>query len=286
MTKVDKWLVVLSASLLLGCGKDTTTGSESEDMVTVVGTVLNADNGSIAQGVRVSLLDSDHRDEAPTGIDGRYVIRVPRGSRLYLVTDDYDAQQDSWFSLINIESRPIFADHDIDGLIIHACPNSAGQQSGSVAVWDTYLQREDGHNGDLFAATSASTANGIVSAVFLGCRDSAREFFGGFEVCANDQPFVYFDMDSTFVSGLTTDRVWHVHPGANQTDISGWAATFLDVDRENVELSIINRSNNPELMYASPLVVPTRPNMISMVTLVAIDGVADRSITEWFDCWR
>lgn len=295
MTGNERWirrLVVIalstvSSGLIVACSDEDNGTGPDEDLVTITGTVINVDTGEVAEGVRVSLLDTVYMDDRPTGGDGGFVLRVPRGSQLVLHTDDFEASTDEWFALINVETPQPVAHDNISGFITHCCPNSKGEDFGSIAVWDAYLTNEDDMNGDIFDSEISEQTDGIISPLFIEC--NKLEFLppDGFGVEANGVEFVYFDNDSTFAADppMSPDRVRHVHFGADATDLSGWAAAFVEGGQTEVELSITDRRGDRGWSFDSPIVVPTRPATITLVWLLMVDGVPNSPVEDIVPCF-
>ncbi len=121
--------------------------------------VRNIDTAELAHGVRVHLLDTQYADDVPTGTDGAFELNVPKGSTLWLVTDDFSASTDTLYPMINGDIPPVVANDDIFDMPIHACPERVGQPSSSLAVYDAYLANQDAANGDIFVPLGVSDAS-------------------------------------------------------------------------------------------------------------------------------
>ena len=161
--------VALSLAVLASVSCEDETTNSGVELVTVAGIVRNADTGVPIAGVRTRLVGTKYQDEVPTGTDGAFELEVPKGSTLWLVTDDFNASQDLLFPMINGDIPPVVANDDVLDLAIHACPNTIGDGWGSIAVIDNYLKTQDDANGDIFEATGAVEAGGIVCIFFSGC---------------------------------------------------------------------------------------------------------------------
>lgn len=286
-----KILTLLAAVVLvpagLGCGDDDDGPTDpGEDLVTITGTVINVDDLTPAEGVRVSLFETEYADDRATGSEGQFVLRVPRESELVLVTDDFDSGADEWFRLINVENPQPIANDDISDFTTHCCPNSEGATSGSVAIWDSYLTNQDSSNGDLFDIELARLSRGVVTVLGVVCDGTELQSAAGFELMSPGLPFIYFDVDSTFNAAMDATFDRHVHFGAAETDPSGWAATFLESPATEVSLSISDHDKDRGLEFVSPITVPVREGTISLVWYVAADGVPNSAVDEILPCFQ
>ena len=105
-------VLVLIALLLPACEDDSTSGGPVE-LVTIAGVVRNVDDASAAVGVRVRQWGTTYADDVATGTDGAFELKVPRGTKLTLYTDDFNSTTDVWFPLINVDIVPIVANDDV-----------------------------------------------------------------------------------------------------------------------------------------------------------------------------
>ena len=99
--------------LLTNSCSDDNTGVNGGGMVTIAGVVRSIDDGSLAEGVLIRQLDTDYVDEVATGSDGKYELRVPKGTKLLLHADDDPASgQDKWFPFINVDIPSVVVNDD------------------------------------------------------------------------------------------------------------------------------------------------------------------------------
>ncbi|MFQ5610373.1 MAG: hypothetical protein ACE5F8_08920, partial [Woeseiaceae bacterium] len=114
--RIGRMSIVLCCAtivLTLACNEDKTAPCCVPEMVTIAGTLVNLETGLPAEGGRVWQLDTPYGDDIATGTDGAFQLQVPKGTVLYLASDDFDTQNDAWFPLINAEIPPVVANSDI-----------------------------------------------------------------------------------------------------------------------------------------------------------------------------
>ncbi len=293
-TRLAALLLLSMPPFGVGCDDDEIVGGDVT-LVTVQGIVVNVDDATIAQGVLVSLLDTEYTDAVMTGTDGAFSIDVPEGSELLLFTDDPPtAKADNWFPLINVEMPLVVANEDIEGLIIHACPATSGTAGGSVAIWDDYLANQDDQtNGDAFAATSSAASAGIVTALFWECDAIAgaspdERFLEGIQVTASstDFPMCYPLNSRTFGVDLAVQSESICESADSETDVNGWALSFGDPAStdDSIEITIVDTNVGRALSFESPATIPVRPGTISLVWGIVVDGVLNVSVNDLIDC--
>lgn len=295
-TAFTRWFAV---SMICGvmivapsCSDDETTGPTA-DMVTIAGMVVNVDDFSLVEGVRVSLLDSPYADDFPTGTDGQFELQVPRGSKLLLKTDDFDRnRKDDWLPLINVDVPNVVANDDILGWVIHACPVSqcADGDTGSVAYWDNYLQNGDQSNGDLFVPTSTAFTSGVIAVLNVFCENLSLVAPEDMSVTTNapEFPIGYMKKGPGGFPVLACTSPDVVHPASRTTtDSSGWVMSFGDrsFTGDTVELTFTDMDGQRGFAFVSPLEVPVRPGTLTLVWAIAVDGVPNKTILDILPCF-
>jgi hypothetical protein len=268
-------VVVLSLAPLGGCDCKDSTGIQ---FVTIRGQVYNVDTLMPAEGVRVSLLDTGYADAVATDMNGNYVIKIPKGTVLALVTDDFNSMNDDWFPLINFDGPPVTATANIDNWQIHACPRTAPPQVGSVAIWDNYLANaDDQSNGDLFEPPSCALSGGVISYLFVECRGGTLLFSDSMAVSIPTQGFpIGFVRKEWFATKDPTLGPACVYPGSRTvTDSCGWMVSFGDtaVAARSATVNVAEGRVSRGLSYPGSVEVPVRPGMITIVIEASIDGV-------------
>ena len=281
-----RWPVLLATvlvAIVAACSKDDNkvTGPE---LVTVSGVVRNIDTGVPAKDVRVTLLGTSYADVKPTGTDGVYSLKVPKGSTLNLLTDDYDAgHNDAWFPLINVEGIPLVAGANMPDVPIHACPqttcaNPAGPGvSGSVATWDYYLQNLDQANGDRFVATSAATSGGIVVLLVGDCRNGTDYSDSMTAAIQNpDFPVGYVNLTGWSSGCAASELIYPANRGV--TDASGLVFSFGNpaTTADTLTCTVEDALSAPYRVPRSPFKVPVQHGTISLVWCNTVNGVEGR----------
>ncbi len=287
---VPRAAVLIALALgCLSCGEKHPTEPE---LVRISGHVTNVDTRQRAPGVRVRLLDTDYADEVATGTDGAYALRIPKGSDLLLVAEDFDPQQHVWFPVINVDLPIQRADQDIDDWPVHACPVSHAPTHGSVASWDNYLANGDGANGDLFVPTSSAASSGILSVLVVQAvsNDCTLWQVDGVRF-HSDTPFFpdgYVRADHIFGPSLgTPDPALGpdiMFPSTRaDTDSSGWYLSFGDPAFSGTEVTLTVSDAKPGrgLAFSSPWVLPVRPGTITLALAAVIDGVPNKTVRDF-----
>jgi hypothetical protein len=274
----------LALGALGGCDSD----DDKVQLVLITGTVINIDTATAAKGVRVALLDSEFSAEVPTGDDGSFTIRVPEGSVLYLVTEDFNtATSDDWIPLINIDTPGVVASGPIENLLVHACPHSSGNATGSEAVWDSYLAGEDDANGDRFVPTVSDDSGGNVVLLAQSCNGTSFVSVDSLFVNFNNPlfPTAYFNSDELFASGLDTMVTPKAYPPDHGTDSSGWVMSFGDPSYGGgiLTATITDMRASRDWIFG-PAEIPVRPGTISLVWAVILDGVTGNSLQDLLPC--
>ena len=259
------------------CGEDKPNGPE---MVTVSGVVRNIDTAQLAAGIRVSLLGTGYSDVVPTGSDGRYSLKVPKGSTIYLLTEDFNpGQTDNWFPLINVEVTPIIANSDIPDYPIHSCPQTdcahpaAAGVPGSVADWDYYLQSLDQANGDLFVPTSSAASGGVVAFIVADC--SNGNWNQDSVTVTSDSPDfpVGYCNGAGFAAGCGTPEM--IYPATRTaTDPGGLVFSFgkPQTTLQTVRFRFSDALTTPYRSPKTPLDIPVRPGTISLIWTTTVSG--------------
>jgi len=280
-TTLSILLIAVFAVLHLGGCGDTAT---NPGLVTITGTVRNIDDGQVAEGVRVRLLDTDFSDATQTGSDGAFLIQIPRGSPLLLYTDDFDnTRADAWFPLINAEYPPAVANENLTDWPIHACPNTVMPQKGSLAAWDNYLANGDVANGDLFVPDNCASSGGIVAVLILGAAGGQELENADFSLTLDADAFPdgYIHTDNFFDENFIPDPSLGpdiLYPGARTvTDWGGGFVSFGDpaFGGTQVTMTFTDADANRGLVWRSPVAVPVRPGTISLIIPCHVDGVPD-----------
>lgn len=268
------------AALVAACEDDPV----DDGMVTIAGKVRNVDTGEFAMGVRVRLYGTQYADEVASGSDGSYELRVPRGSRVLLYTDDFSSSNDIWFPFLNVDIKPVYADDDILDWPIHACPwfiDAGVDTVGSVNVWTNYLADcDDTENGDIFEPHAPESARGIVSVLFLDCN-----FFGvdslEVEILTAGAPVaIARDAALACQAGPPTAFECRIfHPAAvTWTDgpCWSWAQSFLDdsFPGTSVTVKVTDLKGNRGISFPSQFEVPVAPGTISFVPVGVLDNRA------------
>ncbi len=291
MMKVTRVLIVLlTLTLLVPACDDTSTNEPGQrDLVTVAGIVRNVDTFEPAPGVRVRLLDSSYADAVATGTDGAYELKVPRNSKLILVTDDFDTNVDEWYPVINVDFPPVTADRDMLDWPIHSCPQSIGQPIGSLAVYENYLKDQDDANGDIFPAKSMNEAAGTLFVGFWLCenggvRDSGYSF--GVKSDSNDFPFA-FQNTCVLRCGwdVTCNPVMHPSTATACDDSVGNAISFgaPSFSGTTVTVTLCDTLSTRNLEWTRDVQLPVRKGALTLAFPCAIDGVTDKSFKEFAD---
>ena len=274
--------VALAVVVLVGCSEDDPVAN-GEDLVTISGIVRNIDNRQPAKGIRVSLLGTSYSDNVATGDDGRYSLKVPRGSELHLHTDDFDTQNDTWIPLINIDLPAVTADTDFLDFPIHSCPQSQCpndiNDGRSVAIWDLYLQNIDPTKGDRFVPTSPNNAAGTIVLLMGDCAGVNPDSLGtqdrdSIAVTTNapEFPVAYLKAGSGAFHCLDGD---FIHDATRtMSDVAGYGISWGDpaFTGQTVELTITDMKAQPYRMFVSPVEVPVRPGTLSLTWVVTNDG--------------
>jgi len=260
--------------------------SNAPDLVTITGTVRNIDTAQPAPGVRVSLLDSGYADDVATGADGAYSLKVPRGSVLYLYTDDFDPTTDVWFPFVNVDVPAVVANDNVLDFAIHSCPQTLGG-TGSVDRWASHLGTYDDANEDRFVPTHPASSSGVlVVNIWLWSSATPDGWVSseGLSVSIPDGAFPVAYLNSAKWSDPTA--LDFLYPSSRTTDDgSGLVLSFGDPAYPKTTLEV--RISDPDMVggrdFPSPFSVPVRPGTITMAHLVAIDGVPGYSFDELFD---
>ena len=281
-------IVLMAVLVVASCGDDQATNTDTP-MVTIAGVVRNIDTAELAHGVRVHLLDTQYADDVPTGTDGAFELNVPKGSTLWLVTDDFSASTDTLYPMINGDIPPVVANDDIFDMPIHACPESVGQPSGSLAVYDAYLANQDAANGDIFVPLGVSDASGIAVFPFWGCEGGAQVLSGNtFGVSSNQPafPVAYVDATCILVNGWdpTCNPIMHPSTRLVTDDVAGLAVSFgaPGFTDKSVTFTFDDTLSTRNLQWP-PIIIPVRPGALSLAWPVWIDGNTNVSFKEFFE---
>jgi hypothetical protein len=288
-----RWLLLVVAACMLAiplASCDDNNSPPPVDLVTVAGHVRNVDNAQLASGVRVSLYGTTYQDEVATGTDGAYSLRVPRGSKVELYTDDFDSANDTWFPLVNVDPVPTFANQDIVDWPIHCCPNAPA--NGSVAAWNNFLQNSDDANGNRFVPTVCTQSGGIISIVFL-------EGINQLQVLPNLDSVSVASSSPAFPNGFVRLENFFSPTGpdpslgpdilypSSRTFTDGSGAFFSFGDPANTATTVtlqITDVTGRGPAFATPWVVPVRSGMITLILSGTMDDVPSGNFRE-FACW-
>jgi len=288
------WLI---ASLLgvitfiaFSCGEDEAVVPCEDGLVTIAGRVINIDTQLPAPGVRVTLLGTGFRDEFASGTpSGDYELKVPKGSKLVFITDDYDTNEDNWVPLINIDHPNVVANGNMLNWRIHACPRTqCGPDSSTdvqnVAVWDNYLQNGDQNNGDMFVPTSVAEAGGTIMVSIWHCIGGQDSEVPGFSVTSNAPEFPFGYKYAAVHTCADGPDIMHP-PSRATTDLWGQAYSWGDpaYTGDTVEITIADMDTLRGLTF-DPIELPVRPGTITFIFPAAIEGVANKSLCEAFTC--
>jgi hypothetical protein len=292
-----RWSVVALVGVMSfigpSCGDDEIIHKDA--MVTIAGMVVNVDTGDPQPGMRVTLLGTSFSDDVATGTDGAYELRVPRGSKLVFVADDFSKSQDDFIPLINVDLPPVVANTDMLNFLVHCCPRTqCGPDTwGSIAFFDEYLQNGDQDNGDMFVPTSTAAAGGAIGVFYNSCTNAVENPLDGLSFTTNttEFPICYIIGDSLLQGPLlneyakcsaTPDIAYPASHAA--TDWGGVAFSWGDpaFTGNTVELSITDTKN--ALPFRSPFDVPVRPGALTLLWVSAVDGVPNRPMMEVFTC--
>jgi hypothetical protein len=265
-------------------------------MVTIAGVVMDIDKQVPAVGIRVSQLGTSYSDAVATGTDGAFEIKVPKGTPLALRTDDfYAGRTNKWVPLINVDWPNVVANRDMLDELIHACPftqcATSPDTSGSVAIWDVYLQEGDQNNGDMFVPTSTAIASGTIVISIWTCDNGQASDVPGFSVTSNvpEFPFCYINKDKLFFPdfALCSNGLDFVFP-PSQTSTDDWGHAYSWGDPaytgNSVKLTMTDTDPQRGLDWQSPFEVPVRPGEITLIQPSAIDSVPNRSLVDVLKC--
>ena len=278
-----RWHLTVLVVALLACSLPFSGCDNNDDTVLLSGIVRNVDLSIPAPGIRVTLWDTDFKDDVATGTDGKFAIRVPRGSQLLLATDDFDTSQDLWFPLLNVEYPATIVSEDMTDLAIHACPRSVCPELGSVAAWDNYLQNGDANNGDLFEPSSSAACTAIVSMIVLGAEAGAQTFADSMRITldAPELKVAYLRGDRVFDPNGTPDCSLGpdiTFPGsATETDPYAFVVSFggSNFSGDEVELTLTDIKASRALNWTNPTRVPVAPGVISLLFPCFVDSQAN-----------
>lgn len=282
---LSRLLFLASIVLFSACGSgDDSAGTG--DPVTVSGIVANIDDGSIAEGVKVYLIDheSDIVSETTTGADGAFSVEVPAGSDFLLVTDDFDSADDAWIPTINFDPiHKATIEEATSDIIIHACPKSSGTQKGSVAALDNYLENAT-ENAGLFDVTSVATGKGVLL-VFIESNSGGFGLTTGISLESDDTDCKvgYVSPTAFYDENLIPDPA--LGPNAflpsttESTDGSGTAAIFCS-DSSSFQMTLSDTDTARALDFGGPYDVPVRTGAVTLVIGGSIDGVGRKTFAE------
>lgn len=277
------------------CSDDVTKAPPGVDLVTISGIVRNIDTFVPAEGVRISLLGTNYSDEVPTGSDGGYLLKVPRGSELILLAEDFDPSTDSYIPLIHQDVPGFIANEDLPNFPVHACPQTVcGLDTlGSLGIFDMYLDQGDQLNGDLFVPTSVADAAGTLAIMTNFCTDGVGETSAGmtYSFDAPEFPICYLDGNKI----VTNDMAWFCPPDpvvaypSTRTTTDDWGAALSWGDPafvgDTVDLTIIDSDPLRAYQFGSPVPVAIRPGTITVVWVTAVAGIPDRPMHEMMACY-
>lgn len=270
----------VAALFVVSCSDDGGNSPTGPELVTISGIVRNIDTGEFAVGVRVNLLDTEYKDEVATGTDGAYSLQIPKGSILYLNTEDLDASKaDQWFPMINVDLPPVVANGDMLDWPIHACPQPTLTPTGSVATWDEYLRDYDDDNGDLYSVSKAADSKGvfvILSADFISS-DNTWPSFADLTVSSGSP-----DFRISYVNCGRLGADQFIHPATRTTmDGCGFAISWGEPSfgGSSVDLTFTDTNTSRGYNFV-PLSCPVRPGTSTLVWVAAIDGVPNRTFRE------
>ncbi|MEE9268974.1 MAG: hypothetical protein V3V49_01825 [Candidatus Krumholzibacteria bacterium] len=293
-------LVGITAFSTPSCRDDTTVLPCAATMVTIAGMVIGEDTGMPTSGIRVSLLGTDFSNHVPTGTSGAYEFQVPKGSRLVLMTDDFDASQDDYVPLIHVDLPSVVANNNMLDVLTPILPWSrcGFDTSGIVALWDDYLQNGDQNNGEVFVPTSTAASAGAIAIFFYNCDNGRDGPVDGMSYTTNTPEFPIGYMNADKVYGPNWSEyllcrngpdIFHP-PSRTTTDWAGMALSWGDpaFTRSTVEITITDTDAQRALAFQSPFEVPVRPGALTAVFVTAIDGLPNKTVKEWFTCmgWR
>jgi len=271
-------IVMLSLVLVFPACEDD-SGTAVDPMVTVAGVVRNVDDGSFAQGVRVRLWNTSYADDVPTGSDGTYELKVPRGSKLLLFTDDFDAGDDVWFPLVNCDPVPVYANDDMLDVPIHCCPKTVSPNPGSVAIWDNYLANcDDTENGDMFEPHSSAAAKGIFSSLVVS--DCSFTLADSINVVTGTPgaPIGYINENVvSFAPAPVASECNIFHPASvSQTGSLGYSQGFFDDSFVGSTITVTVTDNDAarNIDFPASIEVPVAPGTISLLVICVWNGKA------------
>ena len=271
-------LAAFAVLVCVACEDDSTNSGGSVELVTVAGIVRNIETVQPATGVRVRLLGTQYADEVATGTDGAFELKVPKGSKLWLVTDDFNASQDLWFPMINVDVPTLIATGDMLDRPIHACP----QQGGLLGGFDNYLEIHDDANGDIFEATSVAEAGGIVMLSFWGC-EGGELVPDGYTFSVSTEPGCpvgYWDPSC----GDPSCSILYPPTRTVTDDVGGFAygACAPDFTRESVTYTFVDTLSDRNLTWPSAE-IPVKRGAVSWVWALWIDGNTRVSFKEFLE---
>ncbi len=283
-------ILLLTVALLVPACDDTSTNEPGQgDLVTVAGIVRNIDTLQPAPGVRVRLLDSSYSDEVATGTDGAYELKVPRNSKLILVTDDFDTNVDEWYPIINADFPPVAADRDMLDWPIHSCPQTIGKPDGSLSALDNYLKNQDDANGDIFPANSLAECSGVLFLSIWICENGTIPADGyAIRVKTDTDAFpVAYPNTCVLTHGwcITCDPVMHSPDYTACDDSLGQALSFgaPSFSGNMVAVTLEDTLSSRNLQWTLNTQLPVRKGTITITFPCVIDGVADKSFKEFAD---
>jgi hypothetical protein len=288
-------LTLITLATGAGCSEDDPVG---DDTVLVSGVVIDADRLTPAEGVRVTLL-SDERivSTEPTGTDGAYTMRVPRGTVFQTITDDFDPGTDDWYPMINVDYPGNTIMGPRDDLLIHACPTAGSfpkddddlpSGSGSIAAFDQYLSECNDLSFPQLSISSTEDANGIVVFYALGSVGKSCRETVDLSISLDDDKveIVYQDGSKDWITP-ERDTCWMQPLSAGmKTDVSGTAFGFAGpgFSPGNVTLNIVDENVDRGLVYPS-FDVPLRRDAITLVFAGRIDDQGGRlAVDPLCDC--
>jgi hypothetical protein len=271
-------IVILLALGVGACSDDDEDKVTGPTLVTVSGVVRSIDSAEPASGIKVTLLGTSYADEVATGSDGKYSLKVPQGSVLYLHTDDFNPSTDDWFPLINAEGVPVVANADVPDFPIHSCPQTSCDdplsptRGGSVAMWDYHLQNFDDANGDRFVPTTSAGSGGIVVWLMGDCNNGS-DYSDSMAAVSNDPDFpVAYAADGFFGACPPTEVAYP----ASRTVSGPFGVAFSFGNPSNADQTIAVEANDgssaPYRMPRSPVSVPVRPGTITLAWFSTVNG--------------
>ena len=272
------WFIIAAFVVLgVGCGDDPSTSDDG--MVTVTGTVRDVDSGTLAADVHVFQWGTSYKDAYPTGTDGAFELKVPRGTKLLLATDDFNPAIDEWFPMMNVDIVPIVANDDVFDVPIDACPNVAPGAVGSLAIWERYLADcDDTENGDMFQPRHLTDAGGILASLVVSC---AFQFIDSisFDAGIPEAPIGYVSSDVvTMTPQAPVASQCNIFRPANvtQTDPIGWAQGFFDttLTASSVNLTIVDNNTSRGIEFPASINLPIAKGVVSMLVTVVDNNKA------------